>query len=117
MNIAMENWYLYVVAVCLVVVTIAHVAKFKSKPTEEQITTIKKWLLIAVTECEAQLGSKTGRLKLSMCYDMFVKALPALAAIVPFEMFQALVDEVLIEMKDIIKNQPEAIARLNDAAR
>ena len=47
-----------------------------------------------------------------MCYDMFVKAMPALAAIVPFEMFSELVDEVLVEMKEIIKAQPEALERL-----
>ena len=50
-----------------------------------------------------------------MCYDMFVKALPAIAAIVPFEMFSALVDEVLVEMKEIIAAQPEAITRLGGA--
>lgn len=107
-----ENWYLYVTALCFVAVSLKVLIEFKRKPTAEQIEIIKHWLLIAVTECEAQLGSKTGRLKLQMCYDMFVKAMPSLAAIVPFEMFSELVDEVLVEMKEIIKAQPEALERL-----
>jgi len=44
---------------------------------------------------------------------MFVKALPSLAAIVPFEMFSELVDEVLEEMKDILVAQPDVLEKVN----
>lgn len=113
MNWLIDNWMLLVVLVCIVYLTIASTRKFVDKPTDEQIAEIKKWLLIAVTQCEAQLGQKTGKLKLSLCYDMFVKALPSLAAIVPFEMFSELVDEVLEEMKDILNAQPEVLEKVN----
>ena len=62
-----------------------------------------------MTQCEAQLGSKTGQLKLSMCYSMFVKAFPALAAIMPFSMFSALVDEALEKVRHIIEDQPQVL--------
>ena len=113
MNWLIDNWMLLVVLVCIVYLTIASTRSFADKPTDEQIAEIKKWLLIAVTQCEAQLGQKTGRLKLSLCYDMFVKALPSLAAIVPFEMFSELVDEVLEEMKDILSAQPDVLEKVN----
>lgn len=117
LNWLIENWALIVVLVCMVFLTVNSVKNFSDKPTDEQIEQIRKWLLIAVTECEAQLGSKTGRLKLSMCYDMFVKALPSLAAIVPFELFSDLVDEVLDEMEIILKNQPEVLQKVAQGAQ
>lgn len=113
MNWLIDNWMLLVVLICMVYLTIASTKKFADKPTDEQIAEIKKWLLIAVTQCEAQLGEKTGRLKLSLCYDMFVKALPSLAAIVPFELFSELVDEVLEEMKDILTERPDVLEKVN----
>ena len=64
MNTLIDNWYMIVATICIVAMTVRVVVDFKQKPTEEQIKAVKKWLLIAVTECEAQLGSKTGRLKL-----------------------------------------------------
>lgn len=113
MNWLIDNWMLLVVLICMVYLTFASTKGFADKPTDEQIKEIKKWLLIAVTQCEAQLGGKTGRLKLSLCYDMFVKAMPALASIVSFETFSGLVDEVLEEMKDILANQPEVLDKVN----
>ena len=113
MNWLIDNWMLLVVLICMVYLTFASTKKFADKPTDEQIAEIKKWLLIAVTQCEAQLGEKTGRLKLSLCYDMFVKALPSLAAIVPFELFSELVDEVLEEMKDILTERPDVLEKVN----
>lgn len=113
MNWLINNWMLLVVLICIVYLTITSTKKFADKPTDEQIAEIKKWLLIAVTQCEAQLGEKTGRLKLSLCYDMFVKALPSLAAIVPFELFSELVDEVLEEMKDILAERPDVLGKVN----
>lgn len=48
---------------------------------------------------------------------MFVKALPSLAAIVPFELFSDLVDEVLDEMEEILKNQPEVLQKVAQGAQ
>lgn len=45
--------------------------------------------------------------------NFLVKALPSLAAIVPFEMFSELVDEVLEEMKDILVARPDVLEKVN----
>lgn len=112
MNYVIENWYLIVATLCIVAIAALYVKTFYAKPQKEQLDQIRKWLLIAVIECEANLGSKTGRIKLSMCYDMFVRALPALAAIVPFETFTRLVDEALDEMKEILADNPEVLEKV-----
>ncbi len=117
MNYIIENWYLIVATACIIFMAAVYIKEFCAKPTDEQLAKIKKWLLYAVTECEAQLGSGTGRLKLSMCYNMFVQAFPALAAIVPFEVFSKLVDDALDEMKEMLNEQPIAMTRLIEAER
>lgn len=54
-----------------------------------------EWLKYAVTEAEKQLGSKTGQLKLRLCYDWFVEKFPIVAAFLPFRVFSAWVDTAL----------------------
>lgn len=116
MNFIIDNWYMIIALLCIVVLTAINIQQFAAKPTEEQKEKVRQWLLIAVTECEAQLGSKTGQLKLSLCYDMFVNAFPALAAIMPFSMFSALVDEALEKMQSILEDQPQVLERMKTTA-
>ena len=112
MNNLIDNWYLIVATLCIVAILVLYAKTFFAKPSAEQLEQIRKWLLIAVIKCEASLGSKTGRLKLSMCYDMFIKSMPALAAIVPFDTFTRLVDEALDEMKEILADHPEVLEKV-----
>ena len=48
------------------------------------------------------LGSGTGQLKLRMVYDMFVQRFPWLARLISFEKFAGLVDEALVEMRNML---------------
>lgn len=112
MSYIIENWYLIIASICIVAIAVVRIKEFSQKPTEEQLDKIRKWLLYAVTECEAQLGSGAGQLKLSMCYNMFVTAFPALAAIIPFEVFSKLVDEALDEMKEMLIKDPEVLGAM-----
>ena len=117
MNYIIENWYIIVATLCIAAIAVVYIKAFFAKPSKEQLDQIRKWLLIAVIECEAHLGSKTGRLKLSMCYDMFIRSMPALAAIVPFETFAGLVDEALEEMKEILIDKPEVLKIVAQGAK
>ena len=98
-----DNWSLLVVAACAVACVIIYAKKFADKPTEEQLETIREWLLYAVIKAEKEFGSGTGSLKLSAVYNEFCKVFPELAAIVPFKTFSFLVDEVLIRMRNILE--------------
>lgn len=108
MNWLIENWSLLVVVIAAVALGYLYFKKFKNSPTEQQIKMIKEWLLAVVIEAERMFGSKTGKIKLSWAYSCFIDAFPALAEIVTFEMFSALVDEVLEQMRAILESNENA---------
>ena len=64
----------------------------------------KNWLVWAVAEAEAVLGSKTGQLKLRYVYDMAVARFPIAAKLIPFTVFSKMVDTALDIMRDMIEN-------------
>lgn len=98
-----NNWHLVVVCLAIGVVVGVSVKKFAEQPSNEQIASIKEWLLYAVTEAEKTLGEKTGQLKLRMVYDMAIAKFNWLS-FVSFSTFSDWVDEALIEMRDMLKN-------------
>ena len=93
-----------VVAIFAIVVVWHTTDSFVKKPTEEQKEIVKKWLLVAVTEAEKIYGSKTGQIKLSYVYDLFIQRLPDIASIFTFDMFSSLVDEVLTQFRKIVES-------------
>ena len=106
MEFIMKYWYLFFAALAVLICIVAAVVKFAGLPSRKQIAKIREWLLFAVTEAEANLGSGTGQLKLRMVYDMFVQRFPWLARLISFEKFSDLVDEALVEMRKMLaKNE------------
>jgi hypothetical protein len=95
MNWLIENWYLLVGGVALIVVAGFAVYRFVGLPTKEQVIKIKEWLKYAVTMAEKELGGKTGQLKLRMVYDMFVSKFPSVAKLISFDTFASWVDDAL----------------------
>lgn len=93
MPIVVENWHLILIIFMVVVGVIQY---FFNKARA------KEWLLGAVTEAEKELGSKTGKLKLRIVYDMFIVKFPIFSKIITFDEFSDMVDEVLVEMRKII---------------
>lgn len=82
-----------------IVVGIALTAAVAIYMAANQRNKIKEWLKYAVAETERQLGSGTGRLKLRQVYDWFTDKFPLLAAILPFRVFAAWVDEALTTLE------------------
>ena len=80
--------------------------QFFKRPREEQLAQVREWLLWAVTKAEQELGGGTGQLKLRMVYDAFIARFPWLAKIIGFSTFSDLVDDALIEMREMLaKNE------------
>lgn len=77
---------------------------FSSKSKDEKITIIKNWLLVAIAEAEKIYGAKTGSLKLSYVYDLFIQRMPELAETISFETFSSLVDDVLSIFKKMLND-------------
>lgn len=104
-----ENWPIIVAFICGVVVCLLFAVKFSKEPTEAKIDMIKEWLLYAVTLAEKELGGGTGQIKLRYVWDMFIKTFPALAPLIPFDIFKALVDEALEEMRHLLETNMDVL--------
>ena len=117
MNFIIENWAIIFALVCVPIVVAVWAIKFSDKPTDKQIELVKNWLLYAVLEAERIYQSGTGKLKLHYVYDQFVQTFPKLAAGITFDMFSWLVDEVLIEMREILETNKDIEAYVTDTPR
>ena len=95
----------------VVAVGIALAVRFFSQPTSAQLAKVREWLLWAVTEAEKDLGGGTGKLKLRQVYDLFVGRFPWLAKVVSFELFSGMVDDALVEMREMLA-QNKAVKEL-----
>lgn len=102
MNILIDYWYIIIAAIAVIVVAAVSIYKYLKLPTEDQLRAFKEWLLYAVVICEKELGEKTGRLKLRMCYDMAVTKFPWITKVLTFDEFAELVDEALEKMRDLL---------------
>lgn len=88
-----DNWSLIVTVLAVIVYFLLN-----------GVQSVKNYLLIAVTLAEQDLGSGTGRLKLSKVYSEFVSAYPIFSKILPFPVFSAIVDSVLVEMRKLLES-------------
>ncbi len=111
MNFIIEYWYIIVAFAVVVAVGAVAVVWFFGLPRGAQLKKVREWLLLAVTQAERELGSKTGKLKLRTVYDAFLTKFPWLAPVVSFERFSALVDDALEEMRDML-DKNEAVKAL-----
>ena len=81
---------IYIIAAVVVVLLTLYLMGFRN------------WLVYAVTEAEAALGSKTGQLKLRLAYDMAVETYPVLAKFMPYTVFNWFVGSALKTMREML---------------
>lgn len=98
-----NNWSLLVVIACAIGAIAFYTKKFVNLPSDEQMAKVRQWLLYAVIEAEKQYQGGTGALKLRAVYNEFCKIFPSLVPIISFELFSALVDEALEQMRHLLK--------------
>lgn len=104
MNI--EYWYFILLVIVMTVIFFWRCIRFLKKPTQEQMQSVREWLLYAVTVAEKALGSGTGKLKLRYVYNMFIEKFSYLAKIITFDTFSNLVDMALDDLEEMINNIP-----------
>ena len=102
MEFFINYWYIIFALVIVGAVAGISVYRYAKLPTSEQLEMVREWLLWAVTEAERELGGGTGQLKLRQVYDMFVVRFPWLAKVIPFSFFSDLVDDALIDMREML---------------
>lgn len=107
MNRVLEYWYLIVFILAVLSIGAYYIRKFRDLSTEQQLDKVKEWLLYAVILAEKEFKNGTGQLKLRYVWSLFLEKFPSLAKIISFELFSALVDEVLDEMKRILESNKD----------
>lgn len=100
------DWTQVGIWIVVLIAVVYSVIKFIRMPSEKQIEIIKECLLNWVVKAEAELGSGTGKVKLSEVYGQFCKSFPLLKSAVPFETFSAWVDEALDQMREMLATNP-----------
>ena len=114
-RILSDNWPLFA-AVAVAFILAAWLYIFLTRPSDDQITAVKAWLLLAVTNAERDLGGGTGKLKLRQVYDLFIQRFPYIARWISFDLFSEWVDEALDEMKRLLTSN-QAMRDYINAAR
>lgn len=95
-----DNWFILVGVLAIVVFVVVYCWKFTGMPTDEQIRCVKEWLKYAVAMAEKELQSGTGQLKLRLVYQRFIETFPTIAKVVSFEVFSEWVDDALVWLND-----------------
>lgn len=109
-----DYWPLIVAFFAIVFMAVVYVWRYAGLPTADQLDKVREWLLWAVTEAERELGGGTGQLKLRAVYDMFVQRFPSLARVIEFNTFSDLVDDALVEMREML-NKNDAVKAIVEA--
>lgn len=111
MEFIKDNWTNIVFFIFMIILVVPVYIDFRGKPKDVQISSIKEWLVYAVTEAEMELGGGTGQLKLRMVYDMFVTRFAWIAKAIPFDTFSVWVDDALVVMRSLLEKN-EAVQTL-----
>lgn len=98
-----ENWSLLVVILAVIVLVYRYLKKLSDLPSEDQLVKVRELLLYLVIEAEKEFGKSTGQIKLRYVYSKFCAYFPRLVAIVPFDLFEKMVDSALEQMRHLIE--------------
>lgn len=93
MNFLIDYWAVMLGLIALGIMIGFAICAFVKEPSEEQKEQIKAFLRYAMYQAEKELGSKTGELKLSKVYNMFVASMPWIARLISFDQFAEYVKE------------------------
>ena len=97
-----ENWYVIVAILAGIAAFVGAVIAFFKLPVAAQRDRIRQWLLWGVSLAEQKFGGGTGQLKLREVYDKFITKFPFISKIISFQAFSNLVDDALVDMKEML---------------
>lgn len=94
--------FMFVSAISIGVILLTY--QIITMSTEKRKDMILTWLLQAVVYAEKEFGSKTGAVKFSKVYDMYLKQFPFVSKFIPKEVFNELVSTALSEMNKMLES-------------
>ena len=103
-NFIWDNWAIIACSIAFIVMIATYIKNFWLLPNDAKLEKVKEWLLYAVTEAEKEFGNGTGAIKLRKVYDLFIDKFSDISHLVSFEEFSEMVDEVLVEMRNLINS-------------
>lgn len=103
-NFLVENAAVIIGLIAVVVVAVIAIVRFVELPTAQQQAKVKQCLLAWVIQAEKELGSGTGKVKLSTVYGWFVTAFPVLKNFISLSTFSDWVDEALETMETMLES-------------
>lgn len=107
MNWLIDNFYLIVAMVAVVITVAVFCERFTKLPKEEQIENIKHWLVWLCIEAEKELQTGTGQAKLKRVYSVVCTTFTWVVKLITFEEFSKYTDDALLEAKTMIVNSPK----------
>lgn len=105
MTLLLANWEIALVLILLISYAILKVVQFLRTPSEKRQELILLWLVQAVVLAEQRFGSKTGSIKLSYVYKLFIDKYGILGSLVSQTVFEKLVDKALKTMEDTFREK------------
>lgn len=103
MTLLLANWELILLVLLAIIFIVFKVKQFLTTPSEKRQELMLVWLVQAVEFAERRYGGKTGSLKLSYVYKMFVDKYGLLGMFVSQEVFEKLVNKALVIMENTFK--------------
>lgn len=103
MTVLLGNWELILLLVLVIFCFAFKFSQFLKTPSEKRQELMLVWLVQAVTIAEKKFGSKTGKVKLSYVYHLFLDKYGVLGMFVTQEVFEALVDKAIAIMEKTFK--------------
>lgn len=105
MTVLLEYWDLILLLVLLLIFGILRLIKLLKTPTQKRQELLLMWLVQAVSLAEKQFGEKTGSLKISFVYDLFIRKYGVLGKFVSRELFETLVDRAIRIMEETLNEE------------
>lgn len=107
-RLIIDSWPLIVAAIGIIIISVQRIIEFIGLPTERQLEEVRSRLLEWVRDAEAELGSGTGKFKLSLVYNKFCVEYPAMKKWFTIEKFDKLVGESLDIMEQELSKSKKA---------
>ena len=104
MTVLFVNWEIILLLILLIITGVFAVLQFLRKPSEKRQELILTWLVQAVALAEKKFGSKTGQVKLSYVYDLFIEKFGFVGMLISQEVFEELVNRAIRIMEETFKD-------------
>lgn len=111
MTVLLGNWEIILFVILIVVAGVLALVRFLKTPSLNRQELILTWLIQAVVLAEKKFGSKTGKVKLSYVYHLFIEKFGIFGMFVSQETFEKLVDRAIRIMEETFQESLDKLPK------